>query len=280
MSAETRRLRPGDDGGLVVDPQTAGWRYLTFSLHRLTSNALAPLYIGRADRETAVVILAGGALMTFESKPPMRLPGRTSVFDSLPWAGYLPAGETAAIEPIGEVAEVAVVGAPASSRPGAGSELTIIGPDAVAVELQGTGRSSRQVNTILGAVGPAHRLMVVEILVPAGNRSELAAEHADGSDLEEVDHFRFRPPEGSGLLRLGAWPGSPEEELVVMNCDTVIVPGGKHTFDAAPRADAYYLRALAGDGRGIDGSESAKGPGDADASIGNAVDPRLPLVGR
>lgn len=263
------RLRPGDDGSMVVDARQAGWRYLGFALHRLTSDALAPLAIGHGERETAVVILAGGALMTFESEPPIRLPGRPSVFGGLPWAAYLPPGRTAWLEPMGEAVEVAVADAPASVGAGAGSGLTVIGPDAVGIELRGAGSESCQVDTILGAGGPALRLVLREVLVPAGNRTNWP-QPQDAPD--EADHFRFRGPAGNGVLRLRA-PGAPEQSMAVATADTVIMPGGRHTFEVSAGADAYYLRALAGDGLSVPAVEGG-------AAIEMGVDPRLPLVGR
>jgi 5-deoxy-glucuronate isomerase len=255
LPGDDLRLRLGDDGHAAVDPSVAGWRYLAFAVHRLTSNAFAPTYIGQPGHETVVVTLSGGTLMTFDGEAPVRLPGRASVFDDLPWAAYLPAGRTAALEPIGELAEVAVAEAPISGRQGVTTDLVVIGPDDVKVEVEEARGATWRVHHIVAPDFPADRLMLLETHIPSGNWSGWPPHRHDRDDmpdeavLEEVDHYRFRGAHGWGVQRLYRADGSRDALLAIVNGDTVLVTDGYHPFVTTPGHDAYCLLVMAGDRR-------------------------------
>jgi 5-deoxy-glucuronate isomerase len=232
------RLPPGER----VTPADAGWRYLSFAVHQIS----APTSIGAADVETAVIGLAGGAFRVGD----LELPGRTSVWDGLPSAAYLPPGAVAALEPLAGALTVAVATAPRSGRE-TGVAPVRIGPEDIQVEVRGAGNATRQINHIVTPDFPADRLEVVEVLTPSGNWSSWPPHKHDTDDmpreaiLEEIYHYRFRRPEAWGVQRL--YGGSVEGLWAVRDGETVIVRDGYHPFVATHGDDAYYLNALAGD---------------------------------
>jgi 5-deoxy-glucuronate isomerase len=231
------RLPPGEP----VTPDRAGWRHLSFHVERVTQATT----LGGADRETAIVVLAGGGVRIDDRE----LVGRASVWDGRPSAAYLPAGTSATVAPIGDWVELAVAEAPAD-RVG---ELRLIGPEEVAVEVRGAGNATRQINHIITPEFAAHRLEVVEVYTPSGNWSSWPPHKHDTDDmpreaiLEEVYHYRFRRPEAWGVQRLYHADGSRDFLWAVRDGETVLVPDGYHPFVATHGDDAYYLNALAGD---------------------------------
>ncbi len=80
-------LAPGEP----VNPEIAGWRYLSFAVHDLAG----PMSVGGPGVETAVIGLAGGAFRVGD----VEVPGRESVWDGLPSAVYLPSGVAASVTP-------------------------------------------------------------------------------------------------------------------------------------------------------------------------------------
>ena len=261
--------------GVPVTPEVAGWRYLSFAVHELD----APMTVGAADRETAVVGLAGGAFRVGSSE----LPGRQSVWEGLPSAVYLPPGQTAELEPLdGGVLRVAVASAPASGRETATNPVRV-GPEDVTVEVRGAGNATRQITHIITPEFPADRLEVVEVYTPSGNWSSWPPHKHDTDDmpnesiLEEVYSYAFRRPEAWGVQRL--YGGSVEGLWAVGHGETVIVRDGYHPFVATHGDDAYYLNALAGDNRTMACSFDPSLDHVRHSWPGLAADPRVPLVG-
>ena len=259
------RLAPGEP----VTPEVAGWRYLSFAVHSLAE----PMQVGGPGIETAVVGLAGGAFSVGE----LELPGRTSVWDGLPSAAYLPSGVSALVS--GGVT-VAVATAP-SAAPTTDGPVRI-GPESVAVEVRGAGNATRQINHIITPDFPADRLEVVEVYTPSGNWSSWPPHKHDTDDmpreaiLEEVYSYRFRRPEAWGVQRL--YGGLADGLWAVRDGETVIVRDGYHPFVATHGDDAYYLNALAGDIRTMACSYDPVLDHVRDSWGSMAPDPRLPLV--
>ena len=207
MTDPDLRLPPGE----VVTPERAGWRYLSFAVHELSQ----PMQVGAPDTETAIVGLAGGAFRVGQ----LELAGRSSVWDGLPSAVYLPPGQVATVEPLDGLLTVAVASAPASGRATADAPVRI-GPEDVRVEVRGAGNATRQINHIITPEFPADRLEVVEVYTPSGNWSSWPPHKHDTDDmpreaiLEEVYHYRFRRRRGVGRpaalrrLRRGAVGGA------------------------------------------------------------------------
>ena len=83
-----------------------------------------------------------------------------------------------------------------------------IPPEEMRVEVRGSGNATRQINHIIAPEFPAHRLLVVEVLTPAGNWSSYPPHKHEQerlpveNDLEEVYAYRFEAPEAFGVQRL------------------------------------------------------------------------------
>jgi 5-deoxy-glucuronate isomerase len=263
------RLEPGD----AVTADSAGWRYLSFSVHDLSE----PMDVGGDGVETVVVGLAGGGFAVGD----LELPGRASVWEGLPSAAYLPPGHRASVAPAGASVTVAVAQAPASGRATATAAVRI-GPEQVTVEVRGAGNATRQINHIITPDFPADRLEVVEVYTPSGNWSSWPPHKHDTDDLpreavlEEVYSYRFRRPEAWGVQRL--YGGSVEGLWAVHHGETVIVRDGYHPFVATHGDDAYYLNALAGDVRTMACSFDPELDQVREAWGSMEPDPRVPLV--
>jgi len=282
------RIRPGADGGLAIDPQRAGWRYLSF--RSLTVRTDEGLGIGGPRVEAVLVTVGGGGVVvTVSGGERIDLPGRASPFDGLPWGLYLPAGRTATVrgspvEP-GTPVHVALAQAPVRpSRTGVADRPVRISPDEVAVEIRGRGNATRQINHIVAPGFPADRLLVVEVYTPGGNWSSWPPHKHDVDDmpheavLEEIYYYQLRRPEGWGLQRVYRRDGMRDGLWAVRHGELVLVPDGYHPFVAAHGYDAYYLNVLAGDRRTMACSF------DPDVDWTRAAwehldpDPRVPLV--
>jgi 5-deoxy-glucuronate isomerase len=283
-------LRPVDGVTVAVDPERAGWRYLSFQARSLAADEAIGL--DRPDQEAVVVTIGGGGLrIEFEDgSPALELPGRASVFSALPWAAYLPAGAGARLvgRPFeaGGRATIAYGQAPASGRPGVSKEPILITPDDVRIEIRGAGQATRQVNNLVMGDFPADRLLVCEVFTPGGNWSGWPPHKHDQDAmpyeavLEETYYYQIRRPEGWGLARIYFRDGRPDGIWAVRPGDVLIVPEGYHPFSANPGYDAYYLNFLAGDRRTMQAAEDPDIVWIRETWTTTPQDPRLPLVGR
>ena len=120
LPADRLRVEPADDGTVATDPARSGWRYLSFRTVHLGAGQALELH--ERERETAIVTISGGGVeIAVASGPDLRLVGRPSVFEGMPWSAYLPAGCDARItgRPLpGREAVVAIATAPLSGRAG------------------------------------------------------------------------------------------------------------------------------------------------------------------
>jgi 5-deoxy-glucuronate isomerase len=291
LPADELRLSPGDDGRVRVDPAQAGWRYLSVEAGRFEPT---PFTVSRAGHEACVVVVGGGgAIAEGPDGERIELPTRSSPFEALPSAVYLPSSEgwSVTAEPMADAAAVtlAIAWAPRSGRDRVAGGALVIRPDEVAVEIRGGGSATRQINHVLDPDSPADRLIVVEVLTPAGNWSSWPPHKHDvdampnEAVLEEVYLYGFRRPEAWGIQRVYRRPehapgGRRDASWAVRDGELVIVTDGYHPFAAIHGDDAYYLNALAGDRRTLACSF------DPDLDFVRAewgsmgADPRLPLV--
>ena len=266
----TLLLRAGD--WEHVTPASAGWRFLSFHVERLAG----------ADRrntggeETAIVLLAGRCTVEvggtrFELGP------RAGVFEELPWTLYLPRDTAYALE--GD-AQLAISSCPAERR----LEPVLQRPEEVAVEIRGAGNATRQINNMIQPGFPAERILVVEVLTPAGNWSSYPPHKHDEDHppaevvLEEVYYYRAPAAEAFGVQRLYSPHHAVDETWTVRDGDLVLVPYGYHAFSAAPGYDFYYLNALAGDHHSMAASDDPALAWIRSTFAETPKDPRVPLV--
>ena len=288
LPPESLHVRPDADGVVATDPDRAGWRYLSFRAFGLENGET--VLLDRPDQEAAVVSIAGGGVeIATDEGPTLRLAGRPSVFDGMPWSAYIPAGTAARIigRPLeGRRAVVAVAQAPLSGRPGVAAKPILVTPDDVEIEIRGAGNATRQVNNIMMPGFPADRLLICEVFTPAGNWSGWPPHKHDVDDppreavLEETYFYQLSRPEGWAIQRVYHRDGSRDRFMAVRHGDLVIVDQGYHPFAATQGYDAYYLNALAGDRRTMANTDDPDLAWVRTLWPCMAPDPRLPLVGR
>jgi len=267
-----------------VTPADAGWTYCGLELVSLAPGA--PHTWSTGDHEALVLPLAGSCVVECDGEV-LRLEGRASVFSRVSDFAYVPRD-----------AEVTLT-SPAGGRfalPSAKCERRLpvrhAKAEDVAVELRGAGSCSRQVNNVAAAhTFECDRLIVVEVLTPAGNWSSYPPHKHDQdrpgteSALEEIYYFEVADgPAGPGIgyQRVYGTDERPEDLLAeVRTGDAVTIPHGWHGPSmAAPGYDLYYLNVMAGPG-----AERAwlicDDPAHAwvrDTWADTEIDPRLPLT--
>src|SRR6202035_4728733 len=265
-----RRARPGSEPRLPsrprpmssdlvrnaaegIRPETAGWTYLSFrTLRREADDALAGQ---TGDKETALIWLEGIA----EVDGFGTVGEREDVFSGKPWALLLPPGTSYRMRARTPL-HLAIVSAPAEST----LPPRLIRPDEVRVEVRGKGVTERRIHWILSERDPAARLLLVEVLTPAGHWSTYPPHKHDEDKagveraLEELYYYRFNPEQGfafqgiytkpspSPLAGEGRGGGSLNVSIRAKNDDLILVPRGYHVVSAAPGYDCYYLNAMAG----------------------------------
>lgn len=234
---------------LSVTPESAGWTYVGFEVHRLEAGEARA--VGSAEREHCLVVLAGTVDVRAGAESWRAIGGRADPFDGLPHAVYAPAGVSLEIAaaPQGR-AEIAL-----ASAPGGNVErgpAVLIAPEDIDVEVRGSGPFERRIHPILMDDRPAESLLVVEVLTPAGHWSSFPPHKHDRDDppaetlLEETYYHRINPSRGFGLQRVYTDDGSLDEAVSFGDGDVVLVPRGYHTVSAPPGYDLYYLNVMAG----------------------------------
>jgi 5-deoxy-glucuronate isomerase len=236
-----------DAAGLVheVTPEGAGWGHVGFALHRLAKGQRLEVK-GSAD-ETCIVLVTGSA--TVEAGPQVfrSIGGRASPFEGKPTAVYVPRDTAFAVIAESEL-ELALCTAPG----GGDHDVRLIGPDDVAYSRRGQGTNTRHVHDILPETEPAHSLLVVEVVTPAGGWSSYPSHKHDTDNLphesllEEIYYHRFQPPQGFGFQRVYTDDRSLDETMTIEDGDLVMVPKGYHPCGTAHGYDLYYLNVMAG----------------------------------
>jgi 5-deoxy-glucuronate isomerase len=257
-----------------VTPGSAGWRYLSFHVERLA---------GADERETggeetAIVLLEGACTVEADGRR-FELGPRAGVFVQLPWTLYLPRDTSYRIE--GD-AELAVASCPCETR----REVVLQLPSEVGVEVRGAGNATRQISNMIQPGFPAERILIVEVLTPAGNWSSYPPHKHDEDRppeealLEEVYYYRAPAPEAFGVQRLYSPRHGVDEAWAVRDRDVLLVPHGYHPFTAAPGYDFYYLNALAGDRHTMAASDDPALAWIRSTWPDTPKDPRVPLLTR
>ena len=255
----------------TITPADAGWRYLTFGVERVTTTERET-----GGQEVAIVLLAGACTIAGEGFS-FELGPRSGVFEQLPWTVYLPRDTSYSIE--GD-AELVIASAPVERR----LEPILQQPGEVDVEVRGAGNATRQINNLIQPGVPAERLLVVEVLTPAGSWSSYPPHKHDEDHppdevkLEEVYYYRASAEPAFAFQRLYSPQHDVDETWTVRDGDVVLVPYGYHPFTAAPGYDFYYLNALAGDHHSMAASDDPALAWIRDTWAELPKDPRVPLV--
>ena len=237
------------DDVVAVDPTAAGWTYAGLRVFDLRPGEARRFRL--EDMEGALIPLRGS--FTVES-PGYRfdLRHRTSVFESMPDACYLPLDDEIVVSS-DTGGRMALATSAATER----KQARFLAAGTTMVEVRGAGQATRQINPILAAsVEGPQRLIVVEVLAPGGNWSSYPPhKHDEWSDtevpVEEIYYFEIRAGSGSGtgfgLHRTYSTDGEIDETVTVASGDVFLVPRGFHgPCVAAPGYDMYYLNVMAG----------------------------------
>ncbi len=153
------RVRPKAAHGLVteVTPESAGWSYVGFALHRLNANEGVAASTG--GREVCLVVVSGQARLSIDGRDFGVIGGRKTPFDGPPWAAYAPAGSRYSVTAITAL-ELGVCSAPG----GPGHPAKLIPPGAYPQIARGKGSNTRYVTNIMPEDdGSADALLVLEV---------------------------------------------------------------------------------------------------------------------
>jgi 5-deoxy-glucuronate isomerase len=230
-----------------ITPETAGWQYVSFAVYQLTRGQTLR---GAADgRETAVVILYGTGRAEMNGQSVGQIGERLSVFEDKPaYALYLSEDTSYHVECTSERMEIAVASAPSTHQH---LPARVIRPEEISVERRGEGNTQRRVQHILDTDQEAERLIVVEVITPAGNWSSFPPHKHDNENppyeayLEETYYHHIQPTDGFAFQRVYNYEGF-DEAVAVQDGDLVLVPKGYHVVSAVPGCDLYYLNIMAG----------------------------------
>jgi 5-deoxy-glucuronate isomerase len=228
-----------------VTPQSAGWTYVGFDLHHLAAGETATG--GEPGREACLVFVTGRGHVTAEGVDLGGVGGRTSPFEGLPGAVYLPPGEVWTVT-AETPCDLAVCTAPAEG----GLPARVIAEEKFGRLVRGKGSNVRHVVNILPEDEPAESLLVVEVITPAGNSSSYPPHKhdrdalPDESLLEETYYHRINPPQGFAFQRVYTDDRSLDETMTVEDGDVTLVPKGYHPCVAPHGYDLYYLNVMAG----------------------------------
>jgi 5-deoxy-glucuronate isomerase len=232
---------------VAITPETAGWQYVSFWVYHLTRGQTLR---GAADgRETALVVLYGTGEAELNGQPLGQVGERLSVFEeTLPSALYLSEDASYQVECTSEAMEVAFAAAPTTHRH---LPARVVRPEEMSIEVRGEGNTQRRVQHILDTDQEAERLIVVEVITPAGNWSTFPPHKHDTENppheayLEETYYHHIQPASGFAFQRVYNDEGF-DETVTVHDGDLVLVPKGYHTVAAVPGCDLYYLNIMAG----------------------------------
>lgn len=232
---------------LDVTPATAGWHYVSFAVYQLSrGQTLAGAANGR---ETAVIVLSGIGNGELNGQPVGQLGERLSVFEQkAPYTLYLSEDANYRIECTSDSMEIAIASAPTTHQH---LPARVIRPEDVSIELRGEGNTRRRVQHIMDVDQQAERLILVEVITPAGNWSSFPPHKHDTENppheayLEETYYHHIQPGDGFAFQRVYTYDGF-DETVAVNDGDLVLVPKGYHVVSAAPGYELYYLNVMAG----------------------------------
>jgi 5-deoxy-glucuronate isomerase len=241
------RVRPKGMHGKVHDitPQSAGWKYVGFSLYRLKPGEAASELTG--SNEVILVLVEGKATISGADRDFGVLGERMNVFEKTPpHCIYLPNGTD--WKAVAETdCTLAVCAAPGKGGHGA---RVITGIEKIA---RGKGTNTRYIHPIaMEETDIADSLLVTEVYTPQGHWSSYPPHRHDEDNfpeityLEETYYHRLNPAAGFGVQRVFTDGGSLDETISMADGDVVLVPKGYHPCAAPYGFEMYYLNVMAG----------------------------------
>ena len=245
------RVPPCDDGRwryLVPPGAAAAGQWTGFGLGHLEPGE--ELAVPGPGLEAVVVPLRGGVCVAGAGGL-IELAGREDVWDGPTDVAYLPPASAAGAWRLAArqgAADVAIGLAPAQT-PSHGQALHVPAA-AVSKEQRGQGPTRREVRHLYEADRPAERLLVVEVITPAGHWSSFPPHRHDGpGGLEEFYYCEVRPKSRHAYLHVfQEGPGRTPFDMPVCarHGDLVLVREGYHTAACPPGSTLYYLNVMAG----------------------------------
>jgi 5-deoxy-glucuronate isomerase len=239
--------KPDSNGRVIhVTPESAGWTYVGFDVHRLAAGGGARGSTGAC--EVCLVLISGRGSVVAGGEDFGAIGERMSPFEGKPWSVYVPPRSEWRLHAATDV-ELAVCSAPGNAEH---SLPRLISPDALHQETRGKGSNVRHVTNILPEWEPAASLLVVEVITPGGNASSYPPHKHDRdalpeeSLLEETYYHRINPPQGYAFQRIYTDDGSLDETMTIADGDVTLVPRGYHPCAALHGYDLYYLNVMAG----------------------------------
>ncbi|MBJ6985850.1 MULTISPECIES: 5-deoxy-glucuronate isomerase [unclassified Devosia] len=241
-------VKPNGTSGKVIDvtPESAGWTYVGFTLHKLSPGQSVSAPTG--DREVCLVLVSGTADITAGSENFPSVGKRTSPFEGKPEAVYVPGHSNWSAKAVTQV-ELAVCSAPALTE----KKARFISSDDMSQEVRGKGTNVRHVTNILPETDPtADSLLVVEVITPGGHTSSYPPHKHDKDNLpaesflEETYYHRLNPPHGYAFQRVYTDDRSLDETMLIEDGVTALVPKGYHPCATIHGYDLYYLNVMAG----------------------------------
>ena len=238
---------PGPDGAIHrIRPADAGWRFVSFDVHRLAAGAR----VARAGdgQEVLVLVLEGTASVSVGGVGMGAVGTRETVFDEPPAGVVL----CAPGEDVEVVAEGPVLLGIAAAPAGDVQRTAVVAPETILVETRGEGSSERTIKNLLPPSAEAGRLIAVEAYTPGGNWSSYPPHKHDTDDppnesqLEELYFYRFERPTGFAIQRVYTADRSLDETMTAADGDVILVPRGYHVVGAAAGYDTWYLNIMAG----------------------------------
>jgi 5-deoxy-glucuronate isomerase len=243
-----RIYRPNENSQFLLDirPETAQWKYISFSVIRLAPGE--KIESSTDDNEIVIVPLAGRAQLSFNGET--HVLHRKDLFRDLPDIAYLPPRTKYGIE-ANETFEVAIGGAPAEGK----LPARFIPRDQIPTGIRGGANAKRGVSTLADSDELTERLVVYEIHTPSGNWSSFPPHRHDTRDNssyhEETYYYRFQQENGFAIQRIYTRDTDLDVAIPVHHGDVVLIHEGYHPVVKAPGTNAYYLNILAGDVRKI-----------------------------
>ncbi len=257
---------PSGDVIIYITPASAGWSHLHFQARRLATGAHWQHHTG--ETELALVNLDGVYRVSC-ALGSWIVGGRASVFAGPAHALVLPRRTQFEVTAVrgGEFALIA-------AETDRDIAPLFVQPSDVRINLRGADNMTRQINDIVPAGSPVHKLVLVEVYTPPGNWSSFPPhkhdQHVVGAEgrlteaaLEEVYFFKTDRPDGAVWQRVYTDANSPghaagrpiDATMLARNNCAVLVPEGYHPVVSWPGTTAYCLTVLAGSAQSLANQE-------------------------